>query len=242
MSDYSIEYITVDNYHENKSVKFHCFKNCIIRDKLFSNNIWEPHMHRIFEKYITKDSIVIEGGAFIGVHTLKLAYLSKHVYAFEPMPQTNSRLLNNIKINNIENVSVFIQGLSDKPGTTFYEWSQINNPGSSGLKNNTLGKPNFDNLLEYIENKIEVELIDIDLLKLEKVDFIKLDIEGYEIFAIQGCIETIKRCKPIITMEVWYRFNESVSIEYTETIFKELLEMGYTVEHIEGPDFLFLPV
>jgi FkbM family methyltransferase len=242
MSDDFVEYITVDNYHENQSIKLNCFKNCVISVELFLNKIWEPHMHRVFEKYITKNSIVIEGGAYIGVHTLKLAYLSRYVYAFEPMPQSNTTLLNNIKLNNIENVFVYRKGLSDKPGTTTYEWSEVDNPGCSGLANNPLGKPNSRNLFENSESKIEVNLINIDSLNLVQVDFIKLDIEGYEILAIKGAIETIKRCKPIIAMEVWSSGDNTFDIEYTKIYFKELLEMGYTVEHIEGPDFLFLPI
>lgn len=252
MSGKYLDYITIDNYHEDKTVKFLCFQNCIISVELFLNKTWEPHMHRIFEKYITKDSIVIEGGAYIGTHTIKLAYLSKHVYAFEPMPQTNNTLTNNLKLNDITNVTVFNEGLSDKIGNTYYEWSEIDNPGGSGLANNPDGKtgdtnPYFINILENKKNKIEVNLITIDSLNLQRVDFIKLDIEGYEILAINGAIETIKKYKPIITLEVWSSVDKC-DIEYTKSKFKILLDLGYTVEqisvstNIEYPDFLFLPI
>jgi hypothetical protein len=40
-------------------------------------------MHNIFEKYISKDDVIIEGGCHIGTHTLKLAMLGKKVLAFE---------------------------------------------------------------------------------------------------------------------------------------------------------------
>jgi FkbM family methyltransferase len=242
MSEGYVDYITIENYHEDKTVKLNCFKNCLISVELFLNKTWEPHMHRIFEKYITKDSIVIEGGAYIGAHTLKLAYLSKYVYAFEPMPQSNNTLNSNIKLNNITNISVFGEGLSDKIGNTTFEWSEVNNPGCSGLANNPIGKPNLRNLFENQENKINVSLITIDSLNLDKIDFIKLDIEGYEILAIRGAIETIKRCKPIITLEVWSSGDNTYDIEFTKEYFKELLDLGYIVEQIEGPDFLFLPI
>jgi len=242
MSEDFVDYITIDNFHEDKTVKFNCFKNCIISVELFLNKVWEPHMHKVFEKYITKESIVIEGGAYIGAHTIKLAYLSKFVHAFEPMPQSINTLLSNIELNNIENVKLYRKGLSDKIGITNYEWCEVNNPGCSGLANNPIGKPNLKNLFENITNDIKVDLINIDSLNLERVDFIKLDIEGYEILAIQGAMETIKRCKPIITLEVWSSGDNTYDIEFTKNMFKELLDVGYTVEQIEGPDFLFLPI
>ena len=76
---------------------------------------------------------------------------------------------------------------------------------------------------------------------LDNLNFIKLDVEGYEINVIEGGINTIKKYKPIITLEVYENFYGKYSIEYTKTTFKILLDIGYTVHHIAGPDFLFLP-
>ena len=63
--------ITLNNYHNNVSSKFYTYSpgKCCISDTLRGNNIWEPFLHEVFEKYITKDSIVIEGGCHIGAHT-----------------------------------------------------------------------------------------------------------------------------------------------------------------------------
>jgi len=231
-------FIIVNNYHNNLPCKFYLYDDglCCISDYLRKNNIWEPHMHKIFEKYVNKDSIVVEGGCHIGSHTLKLAYLCKHIYAFEPMPESFDLLNKNLDINNLNNVTVIKKGLSNNNDKTHFEWITEGNPGGSGLADNPMGKPHWATQ----NNKILVDLITIDLLNLDKLDFIKLDIEGYESKAIEGAIKTINKFKPIITMEFWSNYNGGVDINYTKKIFNNLLEIGYSCIHISGPDFLFI--
>mgnify|MGYP003640523750 CR=1 FL=1 len=231
----------VDNYHYTRNIQFVTYPidKCIISSMISKNQVWEPHMHRIFEKYINKESIVLEGGCHIGTHTLKLALLGKQVLSFEPLIESNHLLCKNLKINNINNVTIYSEGLSNKPDLAYFEWFGYNNPGASGLSNNPMGKPSYT---KPIEKKHPVTLITIDSLQLEKLDFIKLDVEGYEINVIEGAINTIKKCKPIITLEVYENFTGKISFEHAKSTFKILLDNGYTIHHIQGPDFLFLPI
>jgi FkbM family methyltransferase len=156
-----MDIITVDNYHNNVSTKFYAYfpGKCCICDTLRRNNKWEPLLHEVFEKYITKDSIVIEGGCHIGAHTLKLSYLCKHLYGFEPMPKSNKLLNDNITLNNINNVTIFDKGLSNKIENSKYQWICENNPGGSGLINNPLG--DLPNERNFINKTIEVSLVTI---------------------------------------------------------------------------------
>jgi FkbM family methyltransferase len=231
----------VDNYHCTKGIKFLTYPpdKCIISELISKNHVWEPHMHNIFEKYINKESIVLEGGCHIGTHTLKLGLLGKQVLSFEPMIKSNIILRENLKINNITNVTVYNEGLSNKTEVAYFEWIGHNNPGGSGLTNNPMGKPNYEKNIKT--SNYPVNLITIDSLQLEKLDFIKLDVEGYEINVIEGALDTIKKCNPIITMEVWENFNGKYSLQHAKSTFKILLDNGYTIHHIRGPDFLFLP-
>ena len=237
-----MNYITVDNYNNEKSVNFYTYPlgKCCISDCLRKNIIWETQLHTIFEKYINKDSIVIEGGCHIGSHTLKLSYLCKHLYGFEPMPSSHKLLTDNLKLNNISNVTIFEKGLSNTQDNLNYQWICENNPGGSGLVNNLYGDlPDIRNNIN--DEIINVDLITIDSLNLNKLDFIKLDIEGYEKFAIEGGINTINKYKPIITLELFKSHNGDFDINYTKEVFKMLLDIGYSVYQISGPDFLFIP-
>jgi FkbM family methyltransferase len=237
---YNNNYI-IDNYHYTEGINFLTYPpdKCIISKVISRNQVWEPHMHRIFEKYINKESIVLEGGCHIGTHTLRLSLLGKRVLSFEPMITSNTILRKNLKMNKITNVTVYNEGLSNKSDVAYFQWIGYNNPGGSGLTNNPMGKPNYEKNINTCN--YPVDLITIDSLQLDKLDFIKLDVEGYEINVIEGALDTIKKCNPIITMEVWENFNGKYSLQHATSRFKILLDIGYTIHQIQGPDFLFLP-
>jgi FkbM family methyltransferase len=221
----------------NKTFKLHLLDDCYISKCIRSKQIWESHMHNVFAQYVNSNSIVIECGCHVGTHSLLLASLCMTFYGFEPMPETYDVLMKNIALNNINNAIIYKKGVADKEGVTRYSWIPENNPGAAALDNNPMGRPN----LPYPDKDIEVELVTIDSLQLDKVDFMKIDVEGYETLVITGAINTIKKCRPIIIMEVW-KDHCGVDIDYTKTIFKNLLELGYDVSHMYGPDFLFVPI
>jgi FkbM family methyltransferase len=238
-NNYKYELISIDNYDQSNKYQFFIFKNCIISNSIKNNQIWEPHMHNIFEKYINKNSVVIEGGCHIGTHSLKIASLCKHLYAFEPMPESNKLLNMNIKINQLDNVTTYLSGLSDKIGETKFAWCINGNPGGAGLDNNPVGIPNW---ASPIGERINVKLTTIDELNLDQLDFIKLDVEGYETLVIKGALKTIYKFKPIITMEIWSNHYGGINFNYAKYTFMNLLNVGYKIEHIGGPDFLFVPL
>ena len=90
-------------------------------------------------------------------------------------------------------------------------------------------------------DEIVVETTTIDQLALKKLDFIKLDIEGYEPLAIKGGLKTISRCLPIITMEVWSDHLGSLDPNRPREVFPDLFNMGYRNGQIgNSPDFIFI--
>lgn len=225
--DFIKEIIEVKNYHKEESAFFKVYKNCCISNVLRKNEIWEPHLHEIFNRYVNSDSVILEGGCHIGTHTIKLAKICRKLYAFEPLESSYNLLKINLDLNSLNNVEAFQKGLSDKPGNTNYKYITDGNPGGAVLSTDGSGK------------EFDCELTTIDSLNLEKLDFIKLDVEGYELLAIQGGINTIKKCKPTIIIESWKNDAGEIDIKYTETKFKILIDIGYQMKHISGPDFLF---
>ena len=223
----------------DKPFYFYVLERCCISDGIKSNEVWEPYMHTIFEKYIDKKSIVVECGCHIGTHTVKMASLCDKLYGFEPMPETYEVLNKNIVLNNITNAIIYKKGVADKTGFTKYSWSLDDNPGASGLDNNPMGIPPRIRTTDKI---IPVELTTIDSLNLDRLDFMKIDVEGYEQLVIEGAMNTIKKCKPVIIMEVWKDHFGRVDMNYTKNLFKKLLNIGYNVENVHGPDFLFTPI
>lgn len=231
----------VKNYNGNNSAFFNLYRHDFISLEIKNNKIWEPHLHKIFEKYVNKESIVLEGGCHIGTHSVKLSMLSKKLYCFEPLKESNELLKKNILKNNCTNTEIFNDALSDVEGISNFAWMPFYNLGASGLDDNPMGVPAGD-ILTNDNEKYPIKTVTIDSLNLNKLDFIKLDVEGYEPRVINGGINTIKKYKPIITLECWSNHFGQTDLNHTKEQFKILLDLNYSIEQIGISDWLFLPL
>lgn len=223
----------------NKKIFKHFFgyENCKLC-KLLESEQWEPHMIEIFNKYIKKTDVVLDCGAHVGYHTLQMSYLCQTVHSFECNPKTYLYLKKNVEKNKINNVVLHKRGLSDIIGKTTINFCASFNTGMCALNDNPYEKPEY---IESLKKKINVDLITIDSLELSRVNFMKIDVEGYERKLINGAIKTIMRCKPIMVIEVWINHKGETNIEFTKLLFSDLLHI-YNVEQIYNtPDYLFIP-
>lgn len=242
MDKYKIdeEIYKVENYHENEKAFFKTFDRCVISERIKRGVLWEPFLHKVFEQYVNSDSIVVDAGTHIGTHTIKLAKIAKTVYAFEALNPTYNLLLENIKLNHCNNVIPYENALSDKEEDLRFKWERKNNLGASALVGTDMVfvKPS-DN--DIASNRV-IHAITLDSLKLDKLDFFKLDIEGYETKAIDGAVNTIKKCRPIITVECYSPTGRTPSEAFLKTKFKTLIKLGYRFEKLDNhTDFIFLP-
>jgi FkbM family methyltransferase len=215
--------------------KFHGYENCKLC-KLLEKEEWEPHMTDVFNKYVKKTDVVLDCGAHIGYHTLQLSKLCQTVHAFECNPKTYLYLKKNVQ--HVKNVVINKCGLSDRLGTTTINYCADFNTGMCALNDNPMEKPQQ---IQSLNQEVKVDLLTIDSLQIGRVNFMKIDVEGYERKLIDGAIETINRCKPIMVIEVWINNNQETSLEHTKTLFYDLLDI-YDIERIlNTPDYLFIP-
>lgn len=227
------------DYSVDKFFNYYTYSdNCAISNAVRNNYVLNSHIYNIFDQYVNNQSVVVECGSFIGTYTLPLASLCNTLYAFEPMPDSYSLLTQNLALNNITNTTVFNKGVSSASGTTKFGWIWDTNISFAGLDNNPHLKPTWTSL---VEPDINVDLVTIDSLNLNKLDFMKINVVGYESLAIEGAIDTITTYKPVILMDVWKSFYEYIELDYTTTLFSNLINLGYTASYTIGPTFLFLP-
>tara|TARA_R110000824_G_scaffold219941_1_gene406936 strand:+ start:922 stop:1605 length:684 start_codon:yes stop_codon:yes gene_type:complete len=189
------------------------------------NKIWEKKLVKVFEKYITKESVVVDVGAFIGSHTIILSNFAKKVISFEPQKLIGECLKKTI--NNIDNVEFYNNGLGSKKQTLLLN---TNNDGGATVVEGKRTKNNA--LLQYID-KYDIEVVELDSIIKEKIDLIKIDVEGFEFEVLCGAKETIEKYRPIIIIEVFkknkIRLNEWCKIN------------KYMVESLKAEDYLLLP-
>jgi FkbM family methyltransferase len=150
--------------------------------------------------------VAIDCGANIGVHTVEWANAMTgwgSVLAIEAQERIFYALAGNIAINNCFNAFAIHAAVSSEPGTL-----QIPNPnylvpssfGSLELRqragNEFIGQP-----IDYAQNTVAIRKLTIDEIGLPRVDFMKIDIEGMELEALEGARQTIERSHPIMLIE-----------------------------------------
>lgn len=137
---------------------------------------------------------VIEGGGFQGDTTLWFSDRvgpEGKVLAFEPFEENYKILIENVQKNNIKNVIPVPKALHRKSGM----FSMTGRDGGATL---TMG--NSSKLIEAIS-------IDeyVYLLNCPRIDFIKMDIEGTEVEALMGGIETIRAFLPKLAISIYHK-------------------------------------
>ncbi len=206
-------YIELKNglkFYDNKSRDNHLKEEEAYKWAIKKNvsNIKEPENYkqiyiRIYNEFILnqhlnefsldKEDIVVDAGANIGGFTIKAADIvgsEGMVIAIEPEKENLKILEKNIKANNLENVLIISRGLwSHKGIKSLYldDWPGLHSlfgekPGSSSQH------PDKYSEKQKHSNRIEVDTLDnlMDELGIDKINFVKMDIEGAEIEALKG--------------------------------------------------------
>ena len=228
----------VNNYHGEETVHFKLYKKCPISDCIRRGFCWEEHQFDIINNYVKSHFICMEVGSNIGTCSIKLSRCCNTLYCFEPLKESFNLLVENLHMNQCDNVITENCGLSNENKKGYLNFISTGNPGGSGIICES-GKPNSD-IMELGE-EYPIRLITIDSLKLDKLDYLKIDTEGYEQNIIEGGYITIERCKPIIVMEIYEDLINFRKMEISEIKerYKKLIGMGYTVKNIYDYDYLF---
>ena len=226
--NYKIYYTLKNVEYKNFIVSFAEIQEIILKDQYCAQEFLKP------------ESIVLDCGANIGMFSLWAHHLSpkSQIYSFEPTKSTFEILEKNIKENSLETfIHSFNLALGDKNQSTSILISQ-DNLGSV----NTIFNSDFASHSPFkYEGKQPVSMTTIDDFvkenKLERVDFIKMDTEGYEKPIIKGARETIKKFHPVIACSAYHLPKDK------EEIPKLVLEIEsnyqYRLEKRLEEDFIF---
>ena len=150
-------------------------------------------------KYVKYWHNCIDIGSNVGIWTRELASKFKKVYCFEPNPNFNECFRKNITEDNVE---LFEFGLSNKEHTASQEFNSTQITNTPG----------------------DVQCRTLDSFNLNDIDFIKIDVDGFEAEVLEGAIGTIIRNNPVINVEIKKRKRPIVCMK----IRKILWGLGYT--------------
>jgi FkbM family methyltransferase len=178
------------------------YLDCYLRDHvqrlIYFFGAYEPIESFLVQNILEKNDIVVDAGANIGFYSLLMSDICKNgkIYSFEPVPKNFEFLKKNVSLNFknelIETVPVGLWNES-KVLEFSLDSSMKDNVGSF-----TAGKvENTSEMFKCSVNKIDELLKDV-----EKIDFIKMDIEGAELFALQGGNSLINKFRPQFLIEI----------------------------------------
>lgn len=154
----------------------------------------------VLKRYLKADSNCIDVGAHRGSilgEIVAYAPRGKH-YAFEPVPRHCAYLKQQFPQVDVRQVA-----LSSERGVSQFA-HVTNRPTRSGF----LRPPGEQYQVETL--KVQVETLDTLIPTQARIDLIKIDVEGAEYQVIEGGLGTIRRCKPLVLLEVsiesttWY--------------------------------------
>ena len=165
----------------------------------------ESEFYEICRGFVPEDSVCLDIGANIGLKTL---FLSRHlsggqVIAIEAAPKVGECLERNVAVNHARNVTVEHIAIGDRSGVTnFADTSAYGHISENGVEVAVTTMPAL-----------------IERLGLSRVDFIKIDVEGFEFPILKNSIDTINQMESLVVLE----FNSWCQIVYSNTSPREFI-------------------
>jgi FkbM family methyltransferase len=178
---------------------------------------YEFHKRLLFERTIPQGSIVFDLGGFTGYYTLLASVLvgpSGRVFVFEPLPRNLRYLKQHLVLNKVNNVSVIEAAVSDRNGILSFQEGPSSARGRLDEKGDLLVRAiSLDEMIESGE--------------LADPQYMKVDVEGAEMKALQGAVKLLERCHPTLFIDT---HGKEVHIQCCHF----LEDLGYRLEAIDG--------
>jgi FkbM family methyltransferase len=212
----SAEVTFTDDLLKGQKLVFHDYqKACPLESH---REIPEYFMHGL----VKEGDYVIDGGAFPGdfsVIASRLVGPKGKVFAFEPNPENREYTLEFVRRNNAKNVEVLPYALFDRKAEVAFSL-------------NRYGSFIPETAYRKTDASIKVGTVPIDAVvaTIGKIDLIKMDVEGAEVAAVNGAMNTIRNHKPAFMIASYHRLNDgSMSCHALEGILKRYYQNVKTV-------------
>lgn len=195
--------LLIRSAYNNVPFYFYCLPNSVIENIILEDGIFDKAVLDLMSDHIKSNSIVIDVGANIGAYTIPLAVLNPtiDIHSFEPNPYVADRLRRNISVNQITNVTVHQEGLSNNQGVTQFH---VIRPSENMTYNLGLSSIAESAVQDQDTDKIEIAINTIDNIFSDSdkhVSLLKVDVQGFEFEVLKGAEITINKYRPVIIIE-----------------------------------------
>ncbi|WP_421903762.1 FkbM family methyltransferase [Maridesulfovibrio sp.] len=225
----------MQNDIDKSSLAAHFFKYLSHRDPVWSKYqkgivsfLRTEEGYEMGEVTFGQDEVLIDAGANFGIFAAEAASQGATVYAFEPIPEAYKYLEQTSKFN--ENIHPVTMALSTQKETLKFEYSPSQSLGSTSCV-----------MTRNSNNYIEVEATSLDQWvqenKIEKIDFIKADIEGAERYMLEGASSVLKDMAPKLAICTYHLPDDKEVL--TNIILKK--NSNYIISYSQYKLFAYVP-
>jgi FkbM family methyltransferase len=219
--------VIVDDFDRTLRMKVNLSEH--MGSQIFWFGYYNRDLLMLMSRLLRPGMTFIDGGANIGEVTLfaaKRVGPTGRVISFEPLPRLAELCRANVKMNNFKFVSVEDLGLSDRPDRLPLYVAAA--PDSDGSYNDGQGSLYRSDIRGVPTQTITVTTIDEYLTgsSIDRVDGIKLDIEGAELPALRGASRILDQCRPWLLIEIGRGTCEAAGYQ-SDDVFDFLSGYGY---------------
>jgi FkbM family methyltransferase len=157
---------------------------------ILNKHLYEPETHNLVRRlFAGSNGSLVHAGAFFGDMLPSFSQSVQHrIYAFEPVLESYVLAKLCVEVNQLTNVLLYNCALSDSISNVYMNTEMRNGLHAGGTS--TVSK-----------NGQICSTITIDSLNDPSIQFIHLDVEGHELPALQGALQTIQKFRPLIAVE-----------------------------------------
>jgi FkbM family methyltransferase len=196
-------------------------------NEMKADGTYQASHYRKALEFVADRSLAIDGGAHVGTWSRLMNADFERVIAVEPHPETCDALTRNMRRFECSHVEIVQAALGAKPG--FVSMAPLD-ARAEALKNTGA---------YFVQDGGSIPRVTVDDWQLPSCGFLKLDMEGSEVDAIQGAALTLQRCRPIVLWECkgfWRRFGHQRDAPHVLLMSLDYYEMAVVgCDRIWGP-------
>jgi FkbM family methyltransferase len=207
--------------------------DAVIGQAIKHTGAWAPKDLELFEKFVKIGDVVFDIGANIGHHTVffsKLVGEGGKVIAFEPQQEIFRFASANLALNGCWNTTLMQSCLGDQDGQLYMAPISYEEPNNFGAL--SVASSNEPSGGELVPVWTLDGLISSGKIVIDRLDFMKVDVQSFELFVLLGARKVIDRFRPKIFLEIAPHWMKLKGYDYRE-IYKLLEDLGYEFKHVD---------
>jgi len=195
----------------------------VVNRRVHDRLTYQASKYDYASKFCKEKAVAIDVGAHIGLWSFLMAHQFERVVCFEPMPEHAECWRANMKF--YSNCELHECALGETGGNVKLATYTPDSSGDTRIAAGETGGTLMYTLDDFVER-----------LELPRVDFLKIDCEGYELFVLRGARETLIKHKPVVVVEQKGEMCEIYGAEKLAAV-EFLKDLGAVQLGAEGGDY-----